>query len=86
MQTRRKPRLGKEHGAEFAGANEPDRHRISSGMALGEEGVQIHGAISELVIARSEHAGAKPTRQIEWRTGEGAPFNRSVSLWGLLLR
>src|SRR5450631_3752195 len=38
-----KPRLRKEHGAKFAGADNADRYRVAGGFAFDQLGMKIHG-------------------------------------------
>ena len=40
------PRLRQEHGAEFAGADQADRHRAARGLTFKQERMQVHSALS----------------------------------------
>ena len=42
MHAARAPDLGEEHGAELAGADQPDRHRPAGSLAREQHGVKVH--------------------------------------------
>lgn len=59
VQTGRCPRLSEKHGAEFTRADQADDDRPPGSVALHEQGVQVHRAVSRAIMARIETRACK---------------------------
>jgi hypothetical protein len=77
MHSARAAHLGEEHGAELAGADQPNGHRTAGGGAFHELGVKIHALMVSLRAQRSNlsRSGQVEASQIAW---SHAPHRRAM--------